>query len=78
MSYMSRQGELDRHWQDLMSMCQREQEYMAEHRHPKLLRYITEQIDTLAADMGFSERQIQSREFRAAKDGEHISRVLIE
>lgn len=78
MSYMSRQGELDRHWQDLMSMCQREQKYMAEHRHPKLLRFITEQIDQLAADMGFSEQQIKNREFRAAKEGEHVSRLFIE
>ena len=78
MSYMSRQGELDRHWQDLMSMCQREKEYVAEGRHPKLLRFISEQIDRLAADMGFSERQIRSREFRAAKDGEHIARLLVE
>lgn len=78
MSHMSRQEELDRHWQDLMSMCQREQEYLAEHRHPKLLRFITEQIDQLAADMGFSEQQIKKREFRAAKDGEHISRLFID
>ena len=78
MSYMSRQGELDRHWQDLMSMCQREREYVVEHRHPKLLRFITEQIDQLAAEMGFSPQQIQQREFRAAKEGEHISRLLTE
>lgn len=78
MSYMSRQEELDRRWQDLMSMCQREREYLAEHRHPKLLRFITEQIDQLAADMGFSEQQIKKREFRAAKDGDHISRLFIE
>jgi len=59
-------------------MCQREKEYVAEGRHPKLLRFISEQIDRLAADMGFSERQIRSREFRAAKDGEHIARLLVE
>ena len=59
-------------------MCQREQEYMAEHRHPKLLRFITAQINQLAADMGFSEQQIKKREFRAAKEGEHVSRLFIE
>ena len=51
---------------------------LAEHRHPKLLRFITEQIDQLAADMGFNERQIKKREFRAAKEGEHVSRLFIE
>lgn len=69
MSYMSRQGKLDRQWQDLISMCQREREYMAEHSHPKLLRLITDQIDQLAADMGFSEEQIKLRAFQSAKDG---------
>jgi len=42
------------------------------------LRFITEQIDRLAADMGFSEPQIKKREFRAAKDGAHISKLFIE
>jgi hypothetical protein len=78
MSHMSRQAEIDRNWHDLMSMCKREQEYKAEHRHPKLLRFITQQIDKLAADMGFSEQQIKSREFRAAKDGERISKIFID
>ena len=70
MSYMSRQGKLDRQWQDLMSMCEREREYLAEHTHPKLLRLVTEQIDHLAADMGFSETQIKLRAFQSAKEGE--------
>ena len=78
MSYMSRQGELDRHWQDLMTMCTLEQEYLAEHRHPKLLRFLTEQIDKLASEMGFPEQLIKAREFRAEKDGEHISRLIID
>jgi len=76
MSHLSGQGELDRRWQDLMSMCRREQEYKTEHRHPKLLRFITQQIDRLAADMGFGELQIKRREFRASKDGGHISKVF--
>ena len=76
MSHLSSQGELDRRWQDLMSMCTREQEYKTEHRHPKLLRLITQQIDRLAAEMGFSEQQIKRREFRASRDGGHISRVF--
>ncbi len=78
MSYLSRQRELDRQWQDLMSLCKREKEYRTEQRHPKLLRYVTEQIDQLAKEMGFAEHQIKTREFRAAKDGEHITRLLIE
>jgi len=76
MSHLSSQGELDRRWQDLMSMCTREQEYKTEHCHPKLLRFITQQIDQLAAEMGFSEEQIKRREFRASRDGGHISKVF--
>jgi len=73
-----RQIELDRNWRDLMSLCTKEREYRTDSLHPKLLRLITRQIDELAAQMGFSQQQIHSREFRAEKDGGHISRLLIE
>jgi len=42
------------------------------------LRLISEQIDQLAAQMGFSQQQISSREFRAEKDGEHILKLLVD
>ena len=59
-------------------MCKQEQEYAAARRHPKLVRFITQQIDKLAADMGFSEQQIKRREFRAEKDGDHIVKIFVE
>jgi hypothetical protein len=68
---------LDRQWNDLMSLCEREREYLSERQHPKLLRLITAQINRLAAEMGFTPRQIRGREFRAVKDGDHIVRLLI-
>jgi hypothetical protein len=75
---MSRQTELDRHWHSLMALCKRERDYKADNRHPKLLRFISDQIDELAAQMGFSQQQIRGREFRAEKEGEHISRLLVD
>jgi hypothetical protein len=75
---MPRHTKLDTQWQALMSLCAMEKEYMTEHRHPKLLPLITEQIDQLAADMGFGARQINGREFRAEKDGESITRIIVD
>ena len=46
-----------------------------EGNHPKLLRLIASQITDLAGQMGFSSRQIQTREFRAERDGGHILRI---
>lgn len=74
---MPRVTELDRQWQELMSLCQREQEFISADDHPKLLRFVSEQIDQLAAELGFPESQIRKREFRAEKDGGHISRILL-
>jgi hypothetical protein len=75
---MARQTELDRQWADLMSMCAKEKEFKAERRHPKLLRFLADQINEIAATMGFSERQITGREFRAEKDGGRVVRILKE
>ena len=58
-----------------MLLCTKERDYKAGSRHPKLLRLITEQIDELAAQMGFSPEQIGSREFRAERDGARIVKV---
>lgn len=59
-------------------MCEREREFQRSQQHPKLVRLITKQLETLAAEMGFSEGQIQRREFRAEKNGEHIVRIFVD
>jgi len=59
-----------------MSLCEKEKELSAENRHPKVLRFVSAQIDRLAREMGFSERRIRTREFRAAKDGARITAII--
>ena len=73
---MRRDLQLENRWNALMSLCGKEREYQASGRHPKLLRLVREQIDHLGADMGFSERQIKTREFRAEKSDGHIVRII--
>ena len=73
---MPRHTELDKRWQDLMSLCAREKEYQAEQRHPRLLRFITKQIDQLASELGFSDSQSRRREFRAERSGNNITRII--
>lgn len=68
--------QLENRWNALMSLCGKEREYQASGRHPKLLRLVSEQIDQLGGDMGFSERQIKTREFRAEKSDGHIVRII--
>jgi hypothetical protein len=75
---MARSTELDRRWQALMSLCAREAEYKSERSHPKLLRFITDQINQLATEMGFTERQISTREFRSERQGDQVVRIIIE
>ena len=75
---MRRDAKLDSNWHALMSLCTRERDDQRDRSHPKLLRLIQGQIDLQAADMGFSPRQIQTREFRAEKNGEHIVRIIVE
>jgi hypothetical protein len=75
---MPRPSQLDKQWQALMSLCQKEAEFKSAARHPKLLRFIDEQIEQLAAEMGFSNRQIKTREFRADRDGLRIIRILVD
>jgi ribosomal protein S4 len=59
-----------------MLLCQREKEYLAEQSHRVLLKALTRRIDDLARQMGFSETQIQARNFRAEKvDGRIMSIV---
>jgi hypothetical protein len=75
---MPRPSQLDKQWQELMSLCARETEFRTDNPHPKLLMLVSRQIDELAAAMGFSDSQIQTREFRAVRDGERIIRALTE
>jgi hypothetical protein len=69
---MPRPTQLDAHWNMLMSLCAKERELQLDKRHPRLLRLVSDQIDQLARDMGFSPNKIPTRDFRARKDGERI------
>jgi hypothetical protein len=71
-----RQPELDKQWIELMNLCSKEKEFKTDNRHPKLLKFVSPHIDELARHMGFSDRQIQKREFRAERHGEHIARII--
>ncbi len=73
-----RETALDRKWDELMSLCKKEAEFTRDNRHPKLVRFLADQIDKLAKELGFRDYQIQHREFRAEKDGDHIVRLLTE
>jgi hypothetical protein len=68
--------QLNNNWNSLMSLCAKEEEYRANGRHPKLLRYVTEQIEQLGKELGFSTGQIRTRDFRAEKFGTYIVRVI--
>lgn len=72
---MPRVTPLDKQWEELMSLCRQEAQLQAED-HPKLLKFVSRQIDRLAREMGFKDRQIETREFRAERDGRHIVRVV--
>jgi len=73
---MRRDWQLENRWRALMALCRNEREYQASGCHPKLLRLVTEQIKHLGGEMGFSERQIETREFRAEKSNGHIVRII--
>jgi len=69
---------LDRQWGELISLCAKEEEFKRGNRHPKLVKFLGEQIDKMAQELGFRDEQIAHREFRAEKRGEHIVRLLID
>jgi len=71
---MARITLLDRQWDALMALCRQEAKLQSEN-HPKLLSFVTRQLDELAREMGFTDRQIKTREFRAERRGRHIVRV---
>jgi len=69
---------LDKQWRELMSLCGTEAKFLADGGHPRLSKLISRQIDRLAREMGFTERTIVNREFRAERDGDHIIRIIAE
>jgi hypothetical protein len=71
---MSHSTPLDKQWDALMALCQQEVQLQGEN-HPRLLRFVSGQIDALAREMGFSEKRIERREFRAQRRGRHIVQV---
>jgi hypothetical protein len=73
---MSRPTPLDKQWDDLMLLCRKEAEFQQAKSHPRLTQLVSVEIDRLARDMGFEERQIVEREFRAERDAGHIVRLL--
>jgi hypothetical protein len=75
---MSKPTTLDVQWQRLMSLCQSETKFRAEGNHPRLLKLLKSDIDQLAREMGFSERLIVTRDFRAERQGDHITRIVTE
>jgi hypothetical protein len=75
---MSKPTTLDVQWQRLMSLCASESKFRAEGNHPRLLKLLKADIDQLAREMGFSERLIVTRDFRAERNGEHIARIITE
>ncbi len=66
---------IDRQWNELMELCRKENEFRAGGRHPKTLKLVSARIDELAAELGFTPRQIATREFRAERDGSRIVRI---
>lgn len=75
---MAKPKTLDKQWHELMFLCEQETSYRRTGTHPKLLKLVSPQIETLARELGFSERQIQTREFRAERNGERIVRIIAE
>ena len=71
-----RRTELENQWDELMFLCQREKEYLTEQTHRVLLKVLTRRIDELARQMGFSEAQTQSRNFRADRIDGRITSIV--
>jgi hypothetical protein len=74
---MAKSTALDSQWQNLMSLCASETRLKAKGgHHPKVLKLVNDDIERLAREMGFSERQITTREFRAEREGRRITRIV--
>jgi hypothetical protein len=73
---MAKISELDKQWRELMSLCASEERFLADGGHPRLSKFLARQIDALARDMGFNERTIVTRDFRAERDGDRIVKII--
>ena len=67
---------VDHCWAHLMELCESERRFRAEGTHPRLLKHIESSIEELAAHMGFNERCIATRDFRAESERGRIVRLL--
>ena len=59
-----------------MSLCESEVRFTRHGGHARLLKVIGDRISELAAEMGFSASRIATRDFRAERDGDRITRLL--
>lgn len=59
-----------------MSLCENETRFKEERSHPRLLKLVTAEIVELATAMGFSSERIETRDFRAERNGNHIVRII--
>lgn len=73
---MLRRTQLETQWDELMFLCQREKEYLTDRTHRVLVKVVTRRIDELARQMGFSEAQIQVRNFRADRTDGRITSIV--
>jgi hypothetical protein len=67
---------LEQRWEHLMSLCASEARYLADGTHPRLRKLLAAEITELATEMGFSQRCIDTREFRAERENGRIVRIL--
>src|SRR5258708_39580389 len=75
---VARPTQLQQQWDELMFLCQREKEYLTDQTHRVLVKVLIRRIDELARQMGFSEAQIQNRNFRADKTDGRITSIVTE
>jgi hypothetical protein len=73
---MPKPTSLDQQWRRLMMLCGDESKLRSEGNHPRLLKLINSDIEELALQMGFSPRRVATRDFRAERDGPHITRII--
>ena len=69
---------LEKQWDELMLLCHREKEYLTDQTHRVLLKVVARRIHELALEMGFSEAQIEGRNFRAEKTDGRITSLITE
>lgn len=75
---MLRQTTLEKQWDELMNLCAREKEYLAQGTHKSLVKILAARIQELAEQMGFSAAQIPGRNFRAEKSDGRVTRIIRE